>query len=440
MSPTRASHARREQRKEGVTRHPTLTTVAAPWLIAVATMTGAPGAMAQEADATQPATRALVPSIVYDGTVLTDLKGGARTGTTSVGNLHIKLAADGTPLGWPGLTAFADVLTIRGGRPSNRVGDAQGVSNLEAPTGTQVEELWVQQNFARGDSVLVGIYDLNSEFYRLQGAGLFQNSSFGIGPEFAQSGVEGPSIFPRTSAALRFAVHPTHNTVLRVAVLDGVPIARPDGTHGIFRKGDGLLMIAELAVLTRVPTSTDQPPSMRNRIGRFSSLAPYDDKLAVGAWRYTAKFDDLSDVGADGQPTRHASSGAYVIGERRVFEADGPTPRRASAFVQLGYADPRVNRFERYVGGGVVATGWGLLKPEDEWGLSFARATNGSHYQRSIDLPDAQRAETTFEITYLTQAFKHLALQPDLQYVKHPNTDPSRANAWVAQVRFEIGF
>ncbi|MEO8937954.1 MAG: carbohydrate porin [Burkholderiaceae bacterium] len=407
---------------------------------AAAAIIGAPATGADDAGPAQPSARALVPSIVFDGTVLKNLQGGVRTGTTSVGNLHLKLTADGDAFGWPGFTAYTDVLTIRGGLPSNRAGDAQGVSNIEGPTGTQVEELWIQQNAAAGDSVLVGIYDLNSEFYRLQAAGLFQNSSFGIGPEFAQSGVEGPSIFPRTAAALRIAAHPTDNTVLRVAILDGVPIARPDGTHGAFRRGDGLLMVAEFALLTRKAPTPDRPPNIRSRIGRFSTLDPYDDKLAIGTWRYTRKFADLSEVEPNGQARMQPGSGAYLVGETALFGTGDPSSARTSAFVQLGYADPRVARFSRYVGAGVTAKGWGPFRPEDQWGFSVARAVNGSHYQRARAVPGAPRAETTFEITYLTQPFGHVAVQPDLQYVQHPNTNPSLANAWVAQVRFEIAF
>ena len=46
--------------------------------------------------------------------------------------------------------------------------------------------------FGNRFSALFGRYDLNSEFYRLQSAGLFLNSSFGIGPEFSLSGQNGP--------------------------------------------------------------------------------------------------------------------------------------------------------------------------------------------------------------------------------------------------------
>ena len=98
--------------------------------------------------------------------------------------------------------------------------------------------------------MLAGLYDLNSEFYRLQSA-LFLNSSFGIGPEFAQSGVEGPSIFPDTSVGMRIAFKPAEGLVVRIAALDGVPVDRPDGSRGIFKPGDGALIVGEVAFLDR---------------------------------------------------------------------------------------------------------------------------------------------------------------------------------------------
>ncbi|MEO8524592.1 MAG: carbohydrate porin [Caldimonas sp.] len=398
---------------------------------------------ADQADAPAPAASGgLTPSLTYDGTALANLSGGARTGRAYVGNLHLKLAAQDGAFGWPGFSAFADVLTIHGGQPGSLVGDAQGVSNLEGPPGTQVEELWLQYNWKRSNaSLLAGIYDLNSEFYRLQAAGLFLNGAFGIGAEFAQSGVEGPSIFPRTSAGLRFAFKPTPDSVLRAAVLDGVPVVRPDGSHAVFRGGDGLLAVAEFALLSRDGARTDRQAPARDRVGRFSSLAPYDDKLALGAWRYTSRYPDLSDTdGAGNALMRRGSSGVYAVGERLLIGGDGALGKRLSAFAQAGIADARTNRFGGYFGAGLVGSGWGPFKDSDQIGLSIAHARNGSHYLRAQAAQGVNRAETTIELTYLTQVSKYLAVQPDLQRVIHPDTDPSIASAWVVQLRFELAF
>ena len=142
-----------------------------------------------------PADLPIKTAVVYDGAAFDDLAGGLRHGTTYLGALRLQFTFERR-----GLTVFAEGLNIHGGQPSAFAGDAQGVSNLEAPAGWQLYEAWFQQNLLDSRvSALVGRYDVNSEFYRLQSASLFVNSSFGVGPEFSQSGRGGPSIFPDTS-------------------------------------------------------------------------------------------------------------------------------------------------------------------------------------------------------------------------------------------------
>ena len=341
----------------------------------------------------------LAPGLVYGGTVLNDLRGGVRRGTTYVGNLHLQLTATGPAGRWEGTTAFLDVLNIHGGRPSQRVGDAQGVSSIEGPPGTQIEEFWVQHNFAGNTlSLLAGIYDLNSEFYRLTSAGLFVNSSFGIGPEFAQSGVSGPSIFPRTSAGLRIDLKPAPGWVLRAALLDGVPIVRPDGSRAAFRAGDGLLGVAEVAWRTQPTADADERRNAHDRIGRFSALPSYEDKFAFGAWRYTGRYSDLSDTDPAGVArVRRGTSGAYAIGELALVRPNASSRKQLAAFAQAGLADARTNRFSTYFGAGLIGSGWGPGRDVDQLGLSVARAVNGAHYSRSQQAQGVaiSRAETT---------------------------------------------
>jgi porin len=388
-------------------------------------------------------TRGVSVSVIYDGEGLVNVSGGARTGAAYVGNLHLQLTVDGERLlGWNGATLFVNGLGTHGGHPSSLVGDAQGVSNLEAPAGWQLYEAWVQQNlFENRGSVLVGRYDLNSEFYRLQSASLFLNSSFGMGPEFSQSGSGGPSIFPDTSVGVRLGFKPARGIVIRAAILDGSPVDRPDGGHGVFEQGDGLLWVGEAAFLSR-PNPEDRPLGQRFRIGRGAGLSPYDSKVAVGGWYYTAEFADLSERDPDGRPIRHrGSGGAYLLADELLHRSDS-SPKQISAFAQLGFGDSRVNRFGFYAGGGLVFSGLFPTLENDELGLAVAIARNGSHFidlQRTNGNP-VTGTETTVELTYLLQAGKHAALQPDLQYVMRPGTDPARKNALAVGLRFEIAY
>jgi porin len=393
----------------------------------------------------QPPSRSgITPALVYNGAVFTNLGGGARSGDTYTGSLNLQLTVDGGALlRWADTLFYLDGIWIHGGQPSAFIGDAQGVSNISAPPRVKLYEAWVQKNFLDNQiSALAGLYDLNSEFYRLQSAGLFLNSSFGIGPEFSQSGVEGPSIFPSTSVGARFAYKPARGIVLRTAILDGVPVDRPDGSHAIFKSGDGILIVTEADFLDRPPPS-DRPLSGRFRLGRQAMLPPYDDKLTIGGWYYSATFDDVAQLRPDGQLVRHrGSSGFYVLADRVLFEDSDHPEKRLTGFLQGGYGDIRVDRFGSYIGAGLTAVGIIPGRNTDELGLALADARNGSHYLRSQLLQGipVTSAEKTVEITYLMQLTKWLALQPDLQYVIHPGTNLTIRNASAFQLRFEIAF
>ncbi len=380
----------------------------------------------------------VTPALIYDSDVAGDLAGGVKRGVTWSGSLHAQLAFDGAKIAdVAGLTGFLDVLWLAGGSPDEFVGDAQGISNIAASPALRLYEAWLQYNTAQNRySFLAGRYDLNTEFYHLRSAGLFLNSSFGIGPEFGLSGIGGPSVFPNTSFGARFAYKPVSNAVLRFAVLDGAPFDRQGGLPGPFNPHNGVLLVAEADYVTHGPDNAP-PVSSRFRIGRRSDLSPYDNKISLGAWYYTARFNDLS------APAQHqGEGGAYVLADILLFQSGGDPKRRVTGFVQFGMANQVVNRFGEYIGAGLTVTGLTAGRPDDELGFAMAMARNGSHYienQQQLGLPFAA-AETALELSYLSQVKSWLAIQPDLQYVIHPNTDPRRDNALVAQLRMEAKF
>ena len=381
-------------------------------------------------------------SFVYDGLAFSNLHGGLSRGSTYSGNLDVQLTIDLNKVtGWRGAMIYADALWIHGGQPSSLVGDAQGTSKISAPVSAQMEELWLQQQIPGLPlSALFGLYDLNSEFYRLQSAQLFVNSSFGIGPEFAQTGLGGPSIFPNTSLGLRLAYKPDPGVIIRAAAMDGVPIRRPDGSRGAFEPGNGALLVSEVAFLARAGDDAQAAPQMFG-LGRFPNLPPYDHKLALGIWHYTATFDDVSDVDADGQALRrHGSSGAYIVTDHVVARSADDPDRRTMAFLQLGIGDRKTARFGSYAGTGVVVMRPFGRRAEDQLGFGVAIAANGSHYlkhQQQQGSP-AKRAEVAVELSYLAKLTSLLTVQPDLQYIIHPDTDAARRNALAFMLRFEI--
>src|SRR5436190_1308574 len=135
---------------------------------------GAPAVYGQMA-AGDSGARPVILTFSYTGELVHNAGGGARRGTTFAGGAGGELTLLlGRLVGWHGARIFVFALGTHGGAPSDLVGDVQGVSNLEAPPALRLEEAWLQQNLLDNRlSWLVGRYDLNTEFYRLQSGALF---------------------------------------------------------------------------------------------------------------------------------------------------------------------------------------------------------------------------------------------------------------------------
>lgn len=378
------------------------------------------------AQADGPASPAIDLSVVYTGEVWRNTRGGLRRGERYLDNLDLTLTVDAErALGWRGVTLFAYGLYNNGASFSGDLtGDIQTISNIETGVkAARLYEAWIDKRFAGGRaSVRFGLYDLNSEFDTTEAGSLSLLSSHGIGPDFAQSGRNGPSIFPVTSLALRAEYKPTDRWTARAAVLDGVPgdPARPKRTAIKLRARGGALLVGEIAY-------TDA-----------------DTKAAVGAWAYTSRFAGLERP-ADGDG-RADNRGAYLLVERHLLRtrggvADDVKPGLAG-FLRLGFAQGRINPIGRYVGGGLVHTGLFRRERDDRLGVTVARAAFGRPYRRAVAAGGTRtdRGETVVELTYRTPLTPWLTIQPDLQYVADPGGDPAVRDALALGLRAEIGF
>ena len=200
--------------------------------------------------------------------------------------------------------------------------------------------------------MLGGLYDINSEFYRLQSAGLFLNSSFGIGPEFSQSGIDGPSIFPRTALGVRVAYKPSGNVVLRAAAMDGVPLIRGNNRLAAFERAMAGSTWPSWRWLDR-PGARPRRPAQPHRSQRHAADVPGQIRR-----RRLALHHHLRRARSHGgEATQRGASGFYAIGDGVVARDAGDPGRSLSVFVQLGVGDAGVDRFGRYLGAGLVAIG-----------------------------------------------------------------------------------
>jgi porin len=359
--------------------------------------------------------RAATLEASFSGDYLRNMAGGIREDTAYLTNIDFTLDMPVQAiLGSSSARVFAYALHNNDTTFSTPiVGDAQFVSNIDAPGALRLYELWYEQDLGKL-SARFGLYDLNSEFDVIEAAGLFIQSSHGIGAEFAQSGINGPSIFPVTSLGLRLQTALGEAATLRYVILDGVP-GDPndfDRTTVKLGNGDGVLQTLEL----------DSQIHARLR-------------LTAGYWRYSADFDYLDRVDALGNNLRgDGNDGWYVSAESQITAAVAGGD--VVAFIRYGRANESFNSFGSYLGAGFVVNA-PFGRRNARLGLAMARAGSGDSLRRLV--PGTPRSETSLELTYSIQITPWLRLQPDLQYVINPGVNPALKDAWVVGLRMEIG-
>lgn len=358
---------------------------------------------------------------LYTGELWHNAHGGLRTGTQYLDNLDLTLSVDGERAwGVPGLTAFAYVIyNSKGSFSEKYVGDAMTVSNIDAPRALRLYEAWLDwtSSGARPLSVRFGLYDMNSEFDTSDSRALFIHSTHGVGHELAQTGENGPSIFPVTSLALRLAWEPAQSWRLLAAVMDGVPgdRKRPERSGIHLSSEEGALAMAEA----------------QWTIGAT--------RLSLGHWRYTADFADLRSTDEAPLPERDDNVGTYGAAELALRRAaDGAS--MLGAFLRYGVANGRINEFDDSISMGLRGAGLWAARPDDELGVAVTRA-NLSRTARRIAAAEGSgldRHESAIELTYRAVINDWLTLQPDVQYIINPGTDASLSNSVAFGLRFEF--
>ena len=360
-------------------------------------------------------------ALSYTGDVFGEVSGGNRQVPCYLhivaGSAHLNL---GRMMGISGATLYVSGFWTLGDNPSEFVGDVQGVDNIAAPGTVKIFNAQFRQSlFGRRLRLMLGLYDVNSEFQVSGQSNLFLNASFGIGPPFSESGINGPSVFPTTAPAIRAEGDLSSMVTLRVAAVNGIAgdPSDPYGTHVDF--GGGALLVAE--------------------VDRHSSDSD-DKKLGLGAWTYTALMNGIEEktLGEVASRSRR-SCGFYALGDYPVWR-DANDKREVGLFGRIGHASPGANRIAWFVGGGVTFQGRILFQENDNIGVGFVTAFNGSDYKDAMNGlgRTVENAETTFEMTGLFGVCNKVSVQPDIQYVINPNTDPTIKNAVAVFLRLKV--
>lgn len=367
---------------------------------------------------------------------------------------------------WKGARFCVDVMGIHGTDPSKYIGDIQGVSNIAAYHTWKFSELWFQQNLWNDSfSILAGIYDINSEFDVLETAGIFLNSSFGMGPEFSFSGINGAPTFPNSDPGLRIKIKACDRIVMQTAVFDAIPGNPLHPCHTCYqcKTKDGLLFVSEIMLIKgekgveyRIPY-TKRMRKRRHRIG-FNSISNFlhsrsknrrrkfmtdvlkstYSKYALGVW-YNSNCiqEDL----VDHQESSYHSVGwgVYGLAEKMLITDHKNPQNNVSGFIRLGIADKKSNRIDGFMGCGLVWSGFSFHHRCDQLGIAAAAAHKSDRYILSVDKDQKYSDwEVVFEISYRMRINYFLYVQPDFQYIFNPGFNSKRSNVGVGNIRIEF--
>ncbi|WP_285709398.1 carbohydrate porin [Erythrobacter oryzae] len=362
------------------------------------------------------------PAFTLEGEYVLDIVGvaqGERSGVrhvdllTLTGTLDLSAAA-----GWQGTELVGEVIAGTGREPNMLAGTLQGIDNAEvAQNRVKLYQFYLSKQFADAPlRVAAGFIDLNAEFYSNDAAGLLIAPAFGIGSELAATGPNGPAIFPSTALTLMVHVEPTPETYASLALVNAESGVLGDkgGIPAMLR--EGALMIGEAGFT------------------RFG-------KLALGAWTYTNRQDDLRLLDPAGDPLRQRAQGGYLLLEVPIgtaTQAAEPDTPAASLFLRAGISDGDTTPYSGGWQAGVLVNAPFPGRPDGQFSAGANQAYLTDKFRRNeADAGITRgRTETGFELTYADRLAPWLTLQLDGQYVVSSDHTPGARDGVIFALRF----
>jgi len=335
-------------------------------------------------------------SLHVDSESVSNVDGGLRRGTAYDTVVHAAMAMDTQPLGWwAGGRLAASAVDISSGQPSQRyVGALQAVSNLEAEPATRLYQLWYRQQFDWSDLQLKGgLIDMNQDFVVADSAATLLNASFGL--------------MPTLSASFPASIYPEPGFGFEAAAARGqwqyqLGLFQADPTDRGSLSQHGHFLIGEAGYGRTTDGKT---------WGRYK----------LGVWQYQR---------SDAEPSVAPVSdwGVYGIVDQALFRRGA---RELDVFVQAGVSPQSANPVPYYLGAGLELPAPFHRRPNDLFAAGVAHARIRG---------DNSTAETAYELSYIIRVHRFAALQPDLQYVRHPGGQTDIKDALVAILRLHLEF
>jgi porin len=393
------------------------------------------------------AQRGVVYGFEYTNDLLANVRGGNKTGAIDQGKLQGVLTVDfGKLAGWNGLSLFANFFQIHNTGRIRRdyVGGINTIAAIEAVPTTRLSEIWLEQKFAGGKANLrAGQLAADAEFFFSDISAMFLQSDW---PTIAAVNLpSGGPAYPLSTPGIRLKVLPTKEVTLMLAVFNGDPAGPPPppeeqirNRYGLnFRVHDPAFIIGE-AQFRHNHGKDDTGLSTTLKLGGWGHLGQFDDqRFAVGGML-------LADPASSGVAIQHrGNNGLYAVIDQQLYRPKGGDAHSGiSVFSRMSISPSDHNLISAYIDGGVVFAGLIPKRPDDKFGASvmYSRFSDSVRaFDRDTVLltgvPGPIRDyEANLELTYVAEIVPGWTVQPNLQFIWHPNGDATR-NATVIGAR-----
>ncbi len=391
--------------------------------------------------------RGVVYGLEYTNDLLSNVRGGLRTGTIDQGKLHGILTVDfGKLAGWEGLSGFVNFFQIHNTGRIRRdyVGGINTIAAIEAAPTTRLSEMWLEQKFANDKaSIRVGQLAADAEFFYSELSTMFLQSDW---PTIAAVNLpSGGAAYPLSTPGARLKIQPVDNVTMLFAVLNGDP------------SGAGFSGNEQILNRYGLNFRVNDPPFFIGE-AQFQRNVGKDDTglattLKIGAWGHVGLFNDqqfandgllLANPASSGEPLQHRGNyGVYGVIDQQLYRLPGGDWQSGiSVFTRASFSPSDRNQINAYIDGGIIFAGFIPNRPKDRFGAGVIYA-RFSDSVRAFDretiaftgVPGPIRDyETNLELSYQAQIVPGWIVQPNLQFIWHPNGDASR-NAMVVGVR-----
>ena len=330
----------------------------------------------------------------------------------------------------------------------------QTLSDIDAPEGIRLWELWYQQKFSDKFDVKIGEQSLDEEFIIApSGNSLFINGVSGWpGLPTVDLPGGGPA-YPLAGLGVRARAQLTDGVTALAAVVNGSPIpfnspnTPASNPHGVsFPVDTGTLAIAELQY------AFGSGGSGNNANG------PLPGVYKIGAWYSSYKFDDqqtdtiglpLASLLSNGAAAaHHGNFSMYGVADQMIWRSKDNSNRSVNVFVR-----PMFTPYEdRNLVSASINAGLGLHAPlpgrdNDAFGVEMGTVWAGSgaynfdrqmqFFQPSVYAP-IRSSETFIEATYQFQALPSWMIQPDVQYFINPGMGIANSHEPTQRIKNEL--